>query len=165
MSGSIFTGGVVKQFADGGHFLGALKGLSFVNDKKQVFVFASQQAQQHIEGDFLRYNGLVPIASPQEFTVIGAMGMVLQQPDEPVYRTSVSTDTYRQYHSPEVAIDMLGNLLFDGLKKSLDFLWNCADGNHTASLHISLCYHITYRQSKLFLFDDYHYHELANRSV
>jgi hypothetical protein len=165
MADSVFTSGVVKQFADSGHFLGTFEGLSVINDKKQIFILTSQQASQHIEGNFLHYNGLVPCASPQEFAMIGAMGAVSQQPDKSVNRTSVTTNADCQYHRPEVAIDMLGNLPFDGLKKSLDFLWNCADGNHTASMLISTVHFNTYRQKRLFLFDDYHYNNLANRSV
>jgi hypothetical protein len=154
----------MKELADGSHFLGAFERLGIVNYEEQVFVLTPQQASQHIEGDFLHYNGLIPNASPEEFAMVGAMRAVAKNSYESVNGASV-TYAYGQYHRPEIVIDILGDLHFDGLEKSLDFLGNFADGNHTASLHISTCVHNAYRQSKLFLFDYYHYRNFANRSV
>jgi len=56
-----------------------------------------------------------------------------------------------------VAINVFGNLFFDGLEKTLQFSWDFTDGNHTASLLISYCIHNSYRQKKLFLFDNHCY--------
>ena len=70
-----------------------------------------------------------------------------------------------QYHRPEIAVDMFGNLSLDGFEKTLQFSWDFADGNHTASLLIGDCLHNTYRQSKLFLFDNRYHQNSRDRSV
>jgi len=102
-------------------------------------VLLSEQTKQHIQSSLLHYHGTVPDATPEEFAVIGAMVTVTQRLYEPVYRAAI-TDTDRQYHRPEIAIDMFGNLLFDRLEKTLQFFGNLADGNQTASMLISSCY-------------------------
>jgi len=92
------------------------------------------------------------------------MRSVPQRLDESINRTAVA-DTYRQYHRPEIAVNMFGNLFFDRLEKTLQFPGNFADSNHTASLHISDFLHNTYRQTKLFLFNHYYHQKSFNRSV
>ena len=129
-----------------------------------MFVFPGEQTAQHIQCNLLHYDRLVPITSPEKFAVIGAMRSVSQRLDEPVYRAAM-TDADRQHHRPEVAMDMFRNVSFNGLEKTLQFSWDFADGNHTASLHISYCFHNTYRQTKLFLFDNCYQQNPSNRSV
>jgi hypothetical protein len=90
--------------------------------------------------------------------------MWVSQAYEPVYCAAI-TDTDRQYHRPEVAIDMCGNVVFDRLEKALQFLGNLADGNHTASMLISSCYQDTCRQRRLVLFDNHYHQNSLNRSV
>lgn len=164
MTASIFAGGVVMQFADGIHFLGSLESLCIIDDEKQMAVLFGKQAKQHIQGNLLHYDGLIPVAAPEEFAVIGAMGAVTQRLDEPVDRTAM-TDTDRQYHRPEVAINMFGNPPSYRLEKTLQFSGDFADGNHAASMLISAYCQDTYRQMRLFLFDNHYDQNPSNRSV
>jgi hypothetical protein len=96
--------------------------------------------------------------------MIGPMCSVSERLDESVYGTSV-TDADRKHKGPEVVVNMFGNLLFNRFEKRLDFFWDFADCNHTASLQISSCLHNTYRQTKLFLFDNCYHQNPYNRSV
>ena len=152
------------QFANSIHFLGSLESLCIVDDEKQMAVLFGKQAKQHIQGNLLHYDGLIPDATPEQFTVISAMGTVMQRLDELVDRAAM-TDTDRQYHRPEVAINMFGNLPFDRLEKTLQFSGDFADGNHTASMLISTYYQDTYRQMRLFLIDNHYHQSPSNRSV
>jgi hypothetical protein len=164
MTDSIFAGGMMIQSANRFDLFGSLQGLSVIDNEKQMPVFPGEQASQHVQGYLLHYSGLIPVASPEEFAVICPMGTVTQRFDEFVNRAAM-TDTDRQYHRPEIAIDMFGNLFFDGFEKTLHFFGDFADGNHTASLLISFSLHNTYRQSKLFLFDNHYHQNPSNRSV
>jgi hypothetical protein len=143
---------------------GSFEGLGIIDNEKQMFVFFCEQTSQHVQRNLLHYNRLVPVTSPEKFAVIGAMCRVSQRLDEFVYRAAM-TDADRQYHRPEVAMDMFRNMSFYGLEKTLQFSWDFADGNHTASLHISDCVHNAYRQKKLFLFDNCYHQNPTNRSV
>jgi hypothetical protein len=96
--------------------------------------------------------------------VIGAMSTVPQQLDESIDSTDMA-DRYRQYHRPEIAIYMFGNLLFDRLEKTLQFFGNFTDGNHAASMLISTYCQNTYRHMRLLLFDNQHHQNSLNRSV
>jgi len=164
MAGSVLAGGVVAQFANSFHFLGSFEGLGVIDNEKQVFVFLGEQTPQHIQCDLLRYGRLIPIASPEEFAVIGAMSTVSQGLDEPV-DSAAMTDADRQHHRPEVAEDMFRNLPFDRLEKTLQFFWNFADCNHMATPTISICHYRYYRQSRPFLLDVFSNHKFDNRSV
>ena len=164
MARRIFACGVVKQFADGIHFLGSLKALGFIDNEQQMPVLGGEQTPQRIQGDMLDYLGTAPGASPEELTVIGAMSAVTQRLYEPVYRGAVA-DADGQYYRPEITVDVFGNLLFDGLEKTLQFSGNPADGNHIASLLVSSCYYDTYRHRRLFLFSACYHQNSPNRSV
>jgi hypothetical protein len=154
----------MKQFADSCHLFGTFEGLCIVYNKEKVFVLAGYDASQHIEGDCLHEGRFIPVASPEEFAMIGSVGTISQCLDESVNRTAV-TDAQCQDYGPEIVENMLGNLVFDRPEKTLQFLRYFADGNHTASLLINIDCHNTYRQKRLFLFDDYHILNPANRSV
>jgi hypothetical protein len=121
MADSILAGGMMMQFANGLHFFGSFEGLSVIDNEKQMFVFLGKQIPQHIQCNLLHYGRLIPVASPEEFTMIGAMRTVPQQLDEPINRTAMA-DTYRQCQRPEIAVYMFGNLFFTGLKKCCSFL-------------------------------------------
>jgi hypothetical protein len=164
MAGSILSGGVVVKFANGLHLFGSFEGLGIIDNEKQMAVFFIEQTREHIQGDLLHYYRFIPVASPEEFAVIGTVSTVPQQLDEFVNRTAM-TDAYRQYHRPEIAVHMFGDLFFNRFEKTLQFSWDFADGNHTASLHISYCLQNAYRQTKLFLFDNYYHQNPSNRSV
>jgi hypothetical protein len=164
MAGSIFSGGVVVKFANGLHLFGSFEGLGIIDNEKQMAVLFIEQTREHIQGDLLHYYRFIPDASPEEFAVICAMSTVPQQLDEFVNRTAM-TDAYRKYHRPEIAVHMFGNLLFSRLEKTLQFFWDFADCNHTASLQISVCLHNAYRQTKLFLFDNCYHQNPSDRSV
>jgi len=103
MASAVFAGGVMKEFTNSGHFFCTFNSLGVIDDKKQVFVLSSPQAKQHIEGDFLHNDGFIPLASPEEFTVVGAVCAVSQESYEPVDSAGM-TDAYGQYHRPEVII-------------------------------------------------------------
>jgi hypothetical protein len=153
------------QFANSFHFPGSFEGLCVIDNEKQPAVLFVEQTQQHIQGDLLHHYRLIPDASPEEFTVIGAMSTVPQRLDKSVNRTAMA-DAYRQYHGPEIVVYMFGDLFFDRPEKTLQFFRNFADCNHTASMLISSCYQDTYRQMRLFLFDNqYHQQNSLNRSV
>jgi hypothetical protein len=164
MAGSILAGGVVVKFANGLHLFGSFEGLGIIDNEKQMAVLFIEQTREHIQGDLLHYYRFIPDASPEEFAVIGAMSTVPQQLDELVNRTAM-TDAYRQYHRPEIAVHMFGNLLFDRLEKTLQFFWNFADCNHVASLMITICQYNCYRLSRPFLFAVFNNHNVSNRSV
>jgi hypothetical protein len=164
VAGSIFSGGMMMQFANGVHLFGSLKGLGIINNEKQMFVFLGKQTPQHIQGDLLCYGRLIPVASPEEFAMIGAMSTVTQQLNEPINSTAVA-DAYGQQHRPEIVVYMFGNLSFDRPEKTLQFYGNFADGNHTASILISTYYQDTYRYKRLFLFDNCYHQNPLNRSV
>jgi hypothetical protein len=59
----------------------------------------------------------------------------------------------------------LGKMLAKGFEKTLEFSWDFADCNHTASPMISFYCYKSYRQSRPFLFDNCHHQNLRNRSV
>jgi hypothetical protein len=164
MTGSILAGGVVVKFANGLHLFGSFEGLGIIDNEKQMAVLFIEQTREHIHGDLLHDYRFIPDASPEEFAVIGAMSTVPQRLDESINGTAM-TDTYRQYQRPEIAVHMFGNLLFDRFEKTLQFFWNFADGNHTASMLISICFQNTYRQQRLFLFHNYYHQNSLNRSV
>jgi hypothetical protein len=164
MAGSIFSRGVVVKFANGLHLFGSFESLGVVDNEEQVAVLFIEETRDHIQGNLLGYYRFIPYASPEEFTVICAMGTVPQRLDEFINSASM-TDTYRQYHRPEIAVNVFGNLLFRGLEKTLPFSWDFADVSHTASLQISGCLHNAYRQTKLFLFDNNYHQNPSNRSV
>jgi hypothetical protein len=155
---------MMVQFANTFHLFSPFEGLGIINNEKQMLVFFGEQVPQHIQCDLLHYSRLIPATSPEEFSVVGAMSTVSQRLDEPVYSAAM-TDADRQYHRPEIAVDMFGNLSLDGFEKTLQFSWDFADGNHTASLLIGDCLHNTYRQSKLFLFDNRYHQNSRDRSV
>jgi len=73
--------------------------------KEQVPVLTLKKTSQHIKGDFLHNDGFIPIASPEEFAMVGAVSAVSQQFDKPVDCTGMA-DTYGQYHRPEIAISV-----------------------------------------------------------
>jgi len=133
MASSVLTGGVVAQFTNAGHFLSSFEGLGCIYNEKQMAVFFIEQTTQNVQGDLLHDDRLIPVTSPQKFTVIGTMSSVPQRLDEPVDCTAM-TYADRHYHGPEVAVNMFGDLFFDGSEKTLQFFWDFADGNHTASL-------------------------------
>jgi hypothetical protein len=136
MAGSILAGGVVVQLANTVHLLGSFESLGIIDNEKQMSVFFGEQATQHVQGNPLHNSRLIPVTSPEKFTVIGAMRTVPQQLDKSINGTAM-TDTYRQYHRPEIVEYMFGNLFFYRLEKTLQFFGNSADGNHTASMLIS----------------------------
>jgi hypothetical protein len=164
MAGSILSGGVVVKFANGLHLFGSFKGLGIIDNEKQMAVLFIEETREHIQGDLLHYYRFIPDASPEEFTVIGAMSTVPQQLDEFFNRTAM-TDAHRQYHRPEIAVHMFGNLLFHRLEKTLQFFWDFADCNHVASLMITICRYKCYRLSRPFLFAVFNNHNVSNRSV
>jgi hypothetical protein len=164
MARSVFSGSVMVQFANRFHLLGSLEGLSVIDDEEQVFIFLGEQTTQHVQGNLLHYGRLIPVTPPEKFTVIGAMSTVPQQLDEPINRTAM-TDTYRQYHRPEIAVYMFGNLFLDRLEKTMQSLGNFADCNHMASPAITTFYYKSYRLSRPFLFDVFSNHHFNNRSV
>ena len=164
MACAVCAGGMVKQFADGIHLFGAFEGLGVIDDKEQIAVFLMEQAAQQVQCNLLHDHRLAPVAAPQKLAVIGAMGAVSHQLDEFV-NSAAMTETHGQNERPEIVVNMAGYLLFDRAEKTLQFLGNSADSNHTASVHISISYQNTYRHKRLFLFNDFHRHENANRSV
>ena len=164
MACSVFSGGMMMQFANSLHLLGSLESLSVIDNEKQMAVFFVEQTSQHVQCNLLRYGRFIPVASPEEFAVIGAMSTVSQRLDEPINRAAV-TNADRHHHRPEIAVDMFRNLPFDRLEKTLQFFWDFADGNHTASMLISTYYQDTYRQMRLFLFDNHYHQNPSNRSV
>jgi len=152
------------QPADTFHLLGSFESLGVIDNKKQIVILFFEQIKQHIQCDLLHYNRIVPDASPEKFAMICSVCGISERFNEPVYSAAV-TDADREHKGPEVAIDMLGNLLFNRLEKTFQFSWDFADCNHTASLHISSCCHNAYRQTKLFLFDNCYHQNPFNRSV
>jgi hypothetical protein len=152
------------QFANSFHPFGSLERLGVINNEEQMAILFIEQASQHIQSDLLHYYRFIPNASPEKFAMIGAMSTVPQQLDESINRTAMA-DTHRQYHRPKIAVYMFGNLLFDRLEKTLQFFGNFADCNHTASKLISNCFQDTYRQMRLFLFDNHYHQNSLNRSV
>jgi hypothetical protein len=164
MADAVLAGSMMVQFANSFHLFGSFKILSVIDDEKQMLVFLGEQTAQHVQGNQLHCSRLIPTASPEKFAVVGAMSTVSQQLYEPI-DSAAMTDANRQHHRPEVAIDVFRNLSFDRLEKTLQFSWDFADGSHTASLHISSCLYITYRQTKLFLFDNSYHQFFKNRSV
>ena len=68
----------------------------------------------------LDYLGAAPDALLEKLAVISAMGAVTQRLDEMVYR-EVLADAESQYHRAEIAVDVFGNLLFDGREKICSF--------------------------------------------
>jgi hypothetical protein len=164
MACSILSGGVVAKFANGLHLFGSFEGLCIIDNEKQMFVFFCEQSSQHVQRNLLGYERLVEVTSPEEFAVICAMSTVPQQLDESVYSAAMA-DADRYHHRPEVAVDMFRNLPFYRFEKTLQFFWDFADCNHTASLQISVCLRNAYRQTKLFLFDNCYHQNPSNRSV
>jgi hypothetical protein len=152
------------QFANSFHLLSSLESLSIVDNEKQMFIFLGEQASQHVQCNLLHYDRLIPVTSPKKFAVISAVRTVPQRLDESVDGTAM-TDADRQYHGPEIAIDMSRNLFFDRGEKMLQFFGNFADGNHTASMLISTSYQDTYRQMRLFLLNHRYHQNSFNRSV
>jgi hypothetical protein len=130
---------MMVQLANSFHLFGSLESLGVIDNEKQMFVFFGEQTAQQIQCNLLHYDRLVPITSPEKFAVIGAMRSVSQRLDEPVYRAAM-TDADRQHHRPEVAVDMFRNTSFYRLEKTLQFSWDFADGNHTASLAYKLLF-------------------------
>jgi hypothetical protein len=164
MTGSIFTGGVIKEFSDSSHLFGSLEGLSIINDKKHTTVFFAQQAAQQIESNILHNGRFTPNTTPEEFTVICSVGGVPQGPAEPVNGCSV-TDCYSQYQRPEMFESSFCKVVFADFEKTLQFFRYFADSNHKASMLISACYQDTYRQMRPFLFDNSYHRLFKNRSV
>jgi len=164
MTDSVFAGGVVAQFANAFHLFCSLEGLGVIDNEEQITVLFIEQTHQHIQGNLLHYYRFIPDASPEKFAMIGAMSTVPQQLDESINRTAMA-DTYRQYHRPEIAVYMFGNLFFDRLEKTLQFFGNFADCNHMAFLSISVCQYNSYRPSRPFLFNSFGNHNFDNRSV
>jgi len=155
---------MMMKFSNRLHLLGSFESLGVIDNEKQMFIFLGKQASQHVQSDMLHYGRFIPVASPQEFAVIGTMGSVSQRFDEPVNCTAM-TNADRQYHRPEIAINVFGNLFFDRPEKTLQFFGNSADSNHTASILISTGYQDTYRHKRLFLFDNRYHQNSLNRSV
>jgi hypothetical protein len=164
MAGSVLSGGMMMQFTNGLHLFRSLESLGIINNEEQIAVLLIEKTRQYIQCDLLHNGRLIPVAPPEKFTVIGAMSTVPQQLDEFINSTAMA-DTYSQYHRPEIAIYMFGNLLFGRPEKNVHFLGNLADGNHTASLLISACYKDTYRHRRLLLFDNQYHQNSFNRSV
>jgi len=82
MACSVLTAGVMVQFANSIHFLSMLKGLSIINDEKQMPVLFREQTPQHIQSNLLHYNRIIPDAAPEKFTMIGPVSPPLVSPRE-----------------------------------------------------------------------------------
>jgi hypothetical protein len=155
---------MVEQLSDGIHLFRSFERLGVIDDEKQVAVFLVVQAAQQIQSDLLHDRRLAPVAAPEKFTVIGAVGTVTQQLDKFVNGVAV-TETHGQDERPEIGVNVTGDLVFDRPEKTVQFFGNSADSNHTASMLISISQQNTYRQKRLFLFNDSHWLNHINRSV
>jgi hypothetical protein len=83
MSHSVFAGGMMMEFSNRLYFPGSLESLSVVNDEKQMSIFLGEQSSQHIQCNLLADCGFIPVASPEEFAVIGPVRSVSQRLNEP----------------------------------------------------------------------------------
>ena len=164
MSGSILAGGVVMQSAYGCHLLGPLESLRIVDDEKQIPVIFLKQTKQHIQGNLLHYDGTVPDAAPEKFTMVGSMSRVPQCLGQSVNGYCMS-DGDSHCQGPKVLPCSLVKMVSEGLEKTLQFFGDIADCNHMASLVISDCIYNSYRQSRPFFFWVLCNHKFKNRSV
>jgi hypothetical protein len=164
VAGCIFASGVMMEFAYPCHLFGSLEGLRIIEDEKQIGVFFLEQAKQHIQSDILHHYGLVPAASPEEFAMIGSVSGASEDFGQFIDSCTVAYGD-SHYQSPEVLPWPLGKMLAKGFEKTLEFSWDFADCNHTASPMISFYCYKSYRQSRPFLFDNCHHQNLRNRSV
>jgi hypothetical protein len=164
MAGSIFTAGVVMQFANTLHLFGSLEGLCIIDDEKQMAVFLSEQTEQHIQSNLLHYNGVIPETTPEKFTMISSMSRISQHFGEPVDRCAM-TDRDSHYEGPKVLPSSLGKMVSERFEKTLQFSGYFADSNHKASPTIISCIYNCYRLSRPFLFDVFGNHKFKNRSV
>ena len=164
MTSSILAGGVVTQSAYCLHLLGSFEVLSIIDDEEQVSVFFGKQAQEHVQGDLLHYDRLIPDAAPEELPMIGSVGRASQCFAELVNGSAV-VDSDGQYQSPEVLPRSLREMLVNWSEKTLQFFGNSADSNHMASPMISICSYKSYRQDRPILFDAFRNHKSTNRSV
>jgi len=164
MSHAILTAGMMMDFTDRLHFFCTLDGLGVIDDQHAVMAAFFVKPLELLAGLCLHNSSFIETASPEKFTMIGSVGAVPKQIDQPLYGAAVAdTDSYDQ--AAKVAINVSRNHVFGRLEKKFNFFRYFADSKHTASLLTSYCYYNTYRQERLFLFNYYYHQNSLNRSV
>jgi len=152
------------DFTDRLHFFCTLDGLGVIDDQHAVMAAFFVKPLELLAGLCLHNSSFIETASPEKFTMIGSVGAVPKQIDQPLYGAAVAdTDSYDQ--AAKVAINVSRNHVFGRLEKKFNFFRYFADSKHTASLLTSYCYYNTYRQERLFLFNYYYHQNSLNRSV
>jgi hypothetical protein len=152
------------KFADRFHFFGSLERLGVIDNEKQMAVFFSGQTSQHVQSDLLHDGRFVPIASPEEFAVVGSVGRASKQPSEPFNGTAMA-DGYRHDQAAEMAKCRPAEFTFNDVEKGFSFSWNIPDSNHATTPKISSVRYKTYRQDSSHFFCANYHHKFQNRSV
>lgn len=161
---TILACGVMKQFAYTGYLLCTLEGLRVVDDQVAFAAVFPMQPTEGVQGDLLNDGRFVPVASPEELSVVGSMGRAAQESGQSFNRAAMP-DGDGHHQTAEMLICRPGKVRFQWMKKSVDFSWDFTDGNHAAIPQISFCWHIPYRQKLPHFFCATHHRRIQNRSV
>jgi hypothetical protein len=160
----VFSGGVVMYLSYSLHLPGPLDCLGVINDKQTVFASFLIKFFDQIDSLRLYESYFIKFASPEELAMVSSVFAASQQVNQPLDSSDMA-ETYRQGKAAIIVINVSRNLILDRLEKKFDFFRNFADSNHTASLRISFCLQNTYRQERLFLFNQRYHQNSFNRSV
>jgi len=131
------------------HFLRSLDRLSIIDNQQTVVTALFLQSLERRQGLLLNENRLIELTSPEKLTVIGSMGNVSQELDQPVVGTAV-TDANGNDEIAIIRIDVSRHLVVDRPENRFDFLRNFSDSNHKASLPVNIGFHSVHRLEKAF---------------
>ena len=164
VAGTVLARGMMVQLTDAIHFPGVLEGLGIVDDKIAFAAVFPVQTAQGVDGDLLNDGRLVPVASPEEFAVVGSMCGASQQFGQ-AFDSAAMPDSDGHHQAAEVLVCRCCEASFQWMKKCVDFSWDFTDGNHAAIPQISVCWYNSYRQKSSHFFCATYHREIPNRSV
>jgi hypothetical protein len=143
VAGGIALLGVVIELADRRHLLGPLDRLGIVQDEVDGVALAIEPAEL-LHGDGPQNFRLAPVAAPEEFTVVGAVGVTAEEAVEPPDR---GIDPHGHGHDqfPEVRPGGPAEGTALGMKKAEQDAGHRADGHHAVVLLTGCSFQHPYR--------------------
>ena len=156
--------GMQLDGTDGVHDVGLLACLGLVDKEEHLTVLLRAKTAEHIQGDLLHDERLVPGGPPKKFAVVGSVRRASEGFGQSIDGRPVA-DGDGHDQRPEVFPRPSGKVVLDRFEETMQFSGHFADGNHTASPTIIVCAYKCYRLKRPFLFGAYSHHGSDNRSV